>query len=238
MDFGITMGQKEPVSEIADQAIVAEESGFDHISFIDSQNRSRDVYAMMTVAALNTRRVHIGQMVTVPSTRHPSVTANATATVAELSGDRVFLGLGTGGSAVRSMGMETRPLGELKETVQFIRKYTEGEEAEFRGTKMHSEWIRRPLPIYMAASGPKSLKLAGELADGVITMGGPTFVMKWKLDHIYKGAEKAGRDPSKLDIWVRSYIYVTDSKKRPIGSWPTLCPLRPVFPSTAQMTPK
>ena len=69
-------------------------------------------------------------------------------------------------------------------------------------------------PIIVAAEGPKSLEVAGALADGVVFMGGLPFFMKWKVDKIYQGAEKAGRDPSEIDIWVRSYIYVADSKEQ------------------------
>ena len=167
---------------------------------------------MMTISALNTQRVLIGQMVTVPFIRHPSVTANATASVDEISNGRVFLGIGAGGSAVKSMGLETRPLRELEKVVRFFRDYTNGMEVAIGEQKIKSEWISRSIPIYMAASGPKSLELAGELADGVITMGGPPFVIKWKLAHIIKGAERVGRDPSKISIWVRSYIYVTENK--------------------------
>ena len=88
-----------------------------------------------------------------------------------------------------------------------------GEEAAFQGAKIQSGWIRGPVPIYLAADGPMSLQLAGEIADGVYFVGGPPALVKWKVDHIYKSAEKAGRDPSKIDICVRSYIYVTDSKE-------------------------
>ena len=217
MNFGVAMGMKESIDEIAGQALVAEESGFSHMSFLDSHNRSRDVYVMMAIAALNTRRIHIGQMVTLPFTRHPSVTANATATVNELSGGRVFLGMGAGGSAMFSMGMKPRPLKDVRETVEFIRKYIKGEEAEFKGARMHSEWVRQSMPIYMAASSPRNLQMAGELADGVIFGGGTPSVMKWRVDHIERGAEKAGRDISKIDIVVRSYIYVADSKEKAHG---------------------
>ena len=175
MNFGVAMGRDETIDAIAGQERVAEESGFNHMTFLDSQNLSRDIYAMMTISALNTSRIQIGQFVTNPYTRHPSVTANATATVNELSGGRAFLGIGTGFSAVRTMGMGKRTFREFRESIDFFRKYTAGEEAEFKGAKMHSEWVRQPLPIYIAADGPRTLELAGELADGVIFMGGPPF---------------------------------------------------------------
>ena len=71
------------------------------MTLVDQQNLCRDVYVMMTIAAQNTSRIQIGHGVTIPETRHPSVTANATATVAELAPGRIFLGIGAGGNALR-----------------------------------------------------------------------------------------------------------------------------------------
>ena len=211
--FGVGMGRNERIDELAELSRIAEEGGFVHATFVDQQNLSRDVYSMMTIAALSTKRIQLGQGVTVPLTRHPSVTANATASVNELAGGRVFLGIGSGGNALRSMGMRARPVQLFKEVVEFLRKYMAGQEAEFQGARMHSEWIRQPVPIYMAADGPRALQLAGELADGVIFMGGPPEWVKWKIDLIHRGAEKAGRDPTKIDIWSRSMIVLAESKE-------------------------
>ncbi len=215
MDFAVGTGRNEKIWEIADIARTAEESGFSYLTFLDEQNLSRDVYIMMTIAALNTRRIKIGQGVPVPVTRHPSVTANATSTVNELSGGRVVLGIGTGGGAMWTMGMKTRSLGELREIVQFVKKYTNGEKATFQGAEMHSEWIKQPLKIYLSGGGPNMLKMAGEIADGVMlssNFGIDPVATKWKLEQIEKGLEKAGRDMSQLDLWVRGMIFVTGSK--------------------------
>ncbi len=214
IDFGVASGRNDKIADIPELARVAEDSGFVHLSFLDSQNLCRDVYSMMTLVALNTSRIHTGQTVTNPFTRHPSVTANATATINELSGGRVFLGIGSGFSSVATMGLKARPIEEMRRSIQFFRDYMSGRETEFGGVKMHSEWIRDVAPIIVAAEGPKSLEVAGALADGVVFMGGLPFFMKWKVDKIYQGAEKAGRDPSEIDIWVRSYIYVADSKEQ------------------------
>jgi 5,10-methylenetetrahydromethanopterin reductase len=214
IDFGVASGRNDKIADIPELARVAEDNGFVHLSFLDSQNLCRDVYSMMTLVALNTTRIHTGQTVTNPFTRHPSVTANATATVNELSGGRVFLGIGSGFSSVATMGLKARPIEEMRKSIQFFRDYMSGKEVEFDGVKMHSEWIRDVAPIVVAAEGPKSLEVAGALADGVVFMGGLPFFMKWKVDKIHQGAEKAGRDPSEIDIWVRSYIYVADSKEQ------------------------
>ncbi len=169
MRFGVGMGRNLRIDEIASHALVAEESGFSHVTFVDEPALLRDVHVMATIAALNTRRIRIGQGVVDPLTYHPSAIANAAASLNELSGGRAFLGLGAG----EPFGKAMKPLShhEFRESVLFVRKFMSGEEGEYKGVKMRSDWIRRPVPLYMAADGPRALEMAGELADGVILHG-------------------------------------------------------------------
>ncbi len=241
MKFGTGLGRNLAMWEIADHARVAEESGFVNATFVDQQNLSRDVYAMMSMAAAATKRLHIGQGVTNPFTYHPSVVANATASIDELSGGRAFLGIGAGGNAPLTMGLKPSPLRDLKEAVAFIRKYMSGEEASYKGGKMHSEWIRKPVPIYLASSGAKSLQLAGEIADGVIIIGVHPELLKWKLEQIEIGALRVGRDPSKIDIWARTLCYVGESKKaawRETASYTATCVRDAYLSSFSHNTPE
>jgi 5,10-methylenetetrahydromethanopterin reductase len=212
VDFAVGMGRNDRMDEIAGLARLADDCGFAHMTLVDEPYLARDVNVMATVAALNTRRIRIGQGVVDPATYHPSALANAAASLSELTGGRAFLGIGAGGPFGKLM--KPLPNADLREAVLFVRKFMAGEEAEFKGGKMRSEWIRGPVPLYVAADGPRSLELAGEVADSVYFMGGPPALVKWKVERIYRGAERAGRDPSRLDICVRSYIYVTDSKER------------------------
>ena len=162
MNFSVGMGRNLRIDEIARHAQLADECGFTHLTYIDSQNLCRDVYAMMTIGALNTHRIQIGHGVSNPYTRHPAVTAGATATIDELSGGRAFVGIGAGFSALRTMEMhDARPMREFRKSVEFIRAYTRGEEAEWGGVKCHSEWARRQLPIYMASAGIQSTRMSG-----------------------------------------------------------------------------
>ena len=213
MQFAVGTGRNEHMHEIGDISQTAERAGFDYITFLDSQNVSRDVYSMLTVAALNTKTIKIGHGVTVTATRHPSVTANATATIDEISGGRAFVGLGAGWSAVWTMGQKPARLKDIRDAVQFIQRYTAGKTAEYKGATMQSEWIKNPLKVYIGGGGPKMLRLAGEVADGVIlssSFGINPIALKWKLENIYLGAESAGRDPSTIDIWARAMMYVSD----------------------------
>ncbi len=212
MDFSVGLGRGDKAEEIADLAKTAEECGFSQMTFVDQPTLDRDLHVMMTLAALNTRRIKIGHGVTDPFTFHPSVIANATATIHELSGGRAFIGIGAGGPFGKVM--KPRPLSELREAVLFLKKYTSGEEAEFKGSKMHSEWVRGQIPVYIACThGSKSLEMAGELGDGVIMGDSHPQIVRWRMEQIARGAERAGRDPSKIDVWVRTEILVAKSKK-------------------------
>ena len=112
-DFSVGMGRNLAIAEVASHSKLAEDCGFSHLTMIDSQNLSRDVYSMMTLAALNTHRIKIGHGVTNPFTRHPSVTATASATINEVSGGRAFVGIGAGFSSVMTMGMNARTMQEV-----------------------------------------------------------------------------------------------------------------------------
>ena len=213
MQFTVGMGRNERIDEIGSHAKVAEDSGFSHMTLVDQQNLSRDIYVMMGMAAINTRRIKIGQGVTQPYTYHPSVIANGTATINELSGGRAFLGIGAGGNALRSMGQDMGKMAVFRESVEFIKKYMSGKEAEYQGSTMHSEWVKTPVPIYMASAGARSLQLSGELGDGVIFFGAHPILIKWNLEQIEKGASRVGRDPSKIDTWLRTLVYVADNKE-------------------------
>ncbi|MFQ5875893.1 MAG: LLM class flavin-dependent oxidoreductase, partial [Dehalococcoidia bacterium] len=133
MQFTVGMGRNLRIDEVAEHARVAEECGFSHLTLVDQPNLSRDMYVSLTIAALNTHRIRIGQGVTDPLTYHPSVIANATATLNELSGGRAFLGLGAGGRFGKVM--KPRPTQEIREAVQFISSYLAGEEASYKGAR-------------------------------------------------------------------------------------------------------
>ena len=160
MNFTVGMGRNIPIYDVPAHAKAAEECGFDMMGWVDQPNLSRDMYSSLTVAALNTSRIRLMSAVTDPITYHPSVTATAHATLNEVSGGRAVLGLGAGGRFGKSMRPRTTK--EIEKAIQFLRGYMAGEEVEWRGAKMHSEWCRTKMPIYLAVDGPKLCKLAGK----------------------------------------------------------------------------
>jgi 5,10-methylenetetrahydromethanopterin reductase len=209
--FGIGMGRTETINEIGLHAKVAEDNGFEMATVVDEPFLARDAFTMLAVMAMNTKKILLGHGVVDPLTYFPTVLGNGAASLQELSAGRGFLGIGAGAPAGKFM--EPLSFNQFRESVVFLKQFMSGGESEFRGQKIHSEWIKGPVPIYLGADGPRALELAGELADGVITMGGPPKLIKWKMDYVERAALKAGRDPSKIDVWVRSIVIVADSKE-------------------------
>ena len=229
--FGISRGvsPREPLAAVGDLARAVEDHGFDALWFIDHQLGMKDVYTAMTLSALATERIGIGAGVTNLTTRHPTVTANATAALDEVSGGRALLGLGAGWVAVRSIGREPERLGAIRRGIGDLRRLLRGEETELDGPGgarvRLATAARRAPPIYLAVSQPGMLRLAGELCDGAIVMGAadPGFC-RWQLDFLYEGLERGGRRREDLTIDLFVTMSVADDEAQAVGdvgAWAT-----------------
>ncbi len=182
----------------------AEELGYDRAWVPDSQMIWSDCYATLALAAVNTKRIKIGTGVAISGTRIAPVTAHSIASIAQLAPGRVFLGIGTGHTAMRVMGQEPMPVSEFREYLRVVRALLAGEAVDYtyRGRTREITFLHRdryfvnldqPIPIYVAANGPKALSATGEFGDGWITAGGPTESLAPQLERIKAGAKKAGR---------------------------------------------
>lgn len=225
--WGLSMGvsPREPLTNVTELASEAEAKGFEAMWFIDFQLGMKDVYAAMNIAALATENMHIGSAVTNLLTRHPTVTANATVALDELSNGNAMLGLGAGWSAVYGAGGEPSKLRDLSAGIDEFRMLFTGEEQELYGTKVKLATAGKQIPIYLAVSQPGMLRLSGEKCDGAILMGGadPEFV-EWQLKYIYEGLEKAGRDRSELVIDLVVTMSVDDDEQKALSdvrAWAT-----------------
>jgi 5,10-methylenetetrahydromethanopterin reductase len=180
----------------------AEGNGFEWLGVADSQSVFRELYVALTLAALNTRRIRLGPLVTNPLTRHPVVTASAIASVDELSGGRAVLGLGSGDSAIYTIGAPPATVAGLEDSVVTLGRLTAGEAVARAGRTWRVHRSTRRVPIYLAAEGPRTLELAGRVADGVIVgLGLTPEVIALSLAAIERGARAAGRALADLDVW-------------------------------------
>jgi len=179
MDFGVSF--QSHVLNSWKHAVLAEQMGFTHAWFVDTQMLASDVYACMTLAAEHTRTIHLGTAVAVAGTRIAPVIAHSIATINQLAPGRVILGLGTGHTAWRAMGLSPVRLQAFRHTIAVCRGLLRGEEVEYpeRGRPSRVRFfdlehgyinVHDPIPIYVAASHPQALALAGELGDGLITI--------------------------------------------------------------------
>lgn len=201
--FGISRGvsPREPLTKVAEMATLIDDLGFENIWYIDHQLGMKDIYATMNVTAMATKNLQIGTAVTNLKTRHPSVTACGHAAVDELSNGRAMVGLGAGWVAVNSIGQRPSKISELKDGILALQGMFRGEEVELDGAKMRFALADRQIPIYLAVTQPRILRLAGEVADGAILMGAADVeLINWQMEFIYEGLEAAGRKRSDIDI--------------------------------------
>jgi 5,10-methylenetetrahydromethanopterin reductase len=181
---------------------VGDDIGLELIGHGDSQSLWHELYVSLTVAALHSTRARIGPLVTNPVTRHPAVTAAALASLQQLSGGRVVVGIGGGDSAVLNIGERPASIDEVAEYVTAVRELTAGRSAVYRGKQLRMPWADRPVPVFMAAEGPRKLRLAGAIADGVVVSNGVTReVVQDTIRLVAEGARSAGRSPADVEIW-------------------------------------
>jgi 5,10-methylenetetrahydromethanopterin reductase len=146
--------------------------------------------------------MRVAPLVTHPLTRHPAVTAAALASVHELVPGRVAAAIGAGDSGVYNLGMRPAKLETLAEYFKAVRTLLQGQPATWRGKTARVLWPQGGVPLYLAAGGPRTLELAGELADGVIiALGASPEAIAAADEALARGATRAGRDPRSIERW-------------------------------------
>lgn len=191
----------------------AEDAGYSHAWFIDSQILWQDCFVYMTSVLAATSRIVVGTAVTNPYTRHVTTTASAFATLAELHPGRLELGIGRGDSAVRTMGLNPVKTTFLQESIPLLRDLMAGRHVTINGADVHFRWLDGDagVPIMMSATGPKNLRLAGTLADRVMLyVGVSDEAVRWAMDHVRAGAAEAGRDPDAIRFSVLTAMWVDE----------------------------
>ena len=200
-------GSARTVAQALERARAAEAAGFDGIFFADSQLNSLDPFQVLSTIASQTERLRLGTAVSNMVYRDPSVLANSAATLNEISNGRAVLGLGTGDGPVYSLGRRATKLDEFERGLKTIRDLLGGNAIAVPRGKERAEGTvklrvgKRPAPVYISAEGPRTLRVAGRVADGVILGSGFDLkVLAWARERIAQGAREAGRDPSEVDV--------------------------------------
>jgi alkanesulfonate monooxygenase SsuD/methylene tetrahydromethanopterin reductase-like flavin-dependent oxidoreductase (luciferase family) len=200
MDFGIVTAKVDEIGYITH----AENLGYTHCWVTDSQMIRSNCWAVLALAAQQTRTMRLGTGVNVPGLRLAPVTANGIATINRLAPGRCFISLGTGHTAMRMLGQRPMPLKPFREYIRVVRALLNGEEVEytlngathrirFQMREHHFIDLDHPIKLYVAAFGPKAQALAGELGDGLVSglpRGGTVPSM---LTNARAGAARVGR---------------------------------------------
>lgn len=213
--IGIRLPPCVRADEVAGVARRAEELGFAEVFLPDSQMLWRDAFLTAYAVALATESIRIGTAVSNVVTRHPSVVASLTRTIGEVALGRFDLGLGVGNSSVEPVGLKPSRQDDLRAGVEMIRSGLAGDPVDFGPVRTR---LRDPLPgvpVLLAASGPRNLHLAGEIADGAVLLSGVSASAIARARGLVEdGARAAGKSPDAIRIIVSAYAQVTDDIER------------------------
>ncbi|MCE2405009.1 MAG: LLM class flavin-dependent oxidoreductase [Dehalococcoidia bacterium] len=212
MQVHLRVAGSAPADQTAEFARRAEEAGFHGIGVPDTQLIMRDVYIALALAAQRTSTLDLMTAVTNPMTRHVSVLASLAQTVEELAPGRLTLVVGSGYSAVNTIGKKAATLKEMRESVTSLKALLAGDSVDFGGFQARLPYAAgRRIPVLLAATGPRTIELAGEVADGaLLAVGLHPGSMDAARSILHAGARKAGRDPDKLEVVYLARVHVAD----------------------------
>jgi probable F420-dependent oxidoreductase len=209
MDFGLVLQTDPPAQAVIDRMRVAEDGGFRYGWTFDSHILWQEPFVIYSAILAATSSMIVGPMVTNPGTRDWTVTASLFATLNDMFGNRTVCGIGRGDSSRRVIGQPPNSLATLSAAMRVIKDLAEGRAATHHGVTIKIPWVRDGrLEIWMAAYGPKALRLVGEQADGFILQTADPDIARWTIGAVREAAGAAGRDPAAITMCVAAPAYV------------------------------
>jgi alkanesulfonate monooxygenase SsuD/methylene tetrahydromethanopterin reductase-like flavin-dependent oxidoreductase (luciferase family) len=213
-DIEINSAAHYPAGGVIELVELAEEVGFG--AFWKGESNSTDPMVLLSAAASRTKTIKLGTAIYHIYGRSPVTLGIQSATLQDLSGGRVLLGLGVANKSIAAWhgGVFDRPLRRAREYIEIVRKVAAGERVEYdgevyqTGKRFQLSWkpSHPTFPIYLAGLGPQMTKLVGKIADGVfINMATPAKIREIAA-RVREGAKEAGRDPSKIEIIAKCRI--------------------------------
>ncbi len=218
--LGVRLGNEAQLSpaDIQELAGAAEDLGYQEIWM--TEGAGRDSLTQLACIAAATNRIVAGTGILPIFSRTPLITAMSAAGLAAVSGGRFILGLGVGNgpATVNGHGVRfRRPMDRLRDTITIVRRLLEGGEVTYHGkvfqvyeASLGGAAPKEKVPIYIAALGPGMLRLAGEIADGVLLSWTASSYLKHAIKQVRDGAVSAGRDPDEVEISGYVRVAVTD----------------------------
>lgn len=216
--IGVMQLTMEPVDEIVEHARALDRAGFDTIWLAEAypwwrkhQMEARSSTVLSALIARETERLAIGWGIISPFTRHPIQVAMDARVTQELAPGRFKIGFGASRIFMKEIGAEdVKPLNPTRDAVRIVRGVLDGGEFSYQGKAFtaivpalsdDAQSPRGSVPIYVAGTGPRMQRYAGEEADGLLTpsITTPGFV-RYARENMCEGAQSAGRDPDRLDL--------------------------------------
>lgn len=200
-EFGLNRFDYRSPEAFARHAQRAEELGFGYAFIPSSPLRRMDVYVLLAAVANATERIKMGPLLENPVSRDPAIVASAIATIDYLAPGRTIMVYGIGDTAVRLVGRRPARMADLEYATRFTRSLLQGEEVDVGAPRPARLPHARPVPVWIAAGGPRTLRMAGGVADGVfIRVGTHPENLRIAVNAIHEGAREAGRDPSEVRL--------------------------------------
>lgn len=183
-------------------AAAADRYGYDMVGIADTPGNAMDPWVAATMVAQETKRARVALCVTNLVSRHPAVTASAIASLELLAPERAVLGIGAGHSGTRNLGMGQSSVDELERGLPFVMELLGGKPASLDGHAAHIPWVKGRPKVFLAGSGPKTLGLAGRVADGAfVNFGIAGENIRQSEAIVADGAARTGRDPQSVEQW-------------------------------------
>lgn len=217
MNVGLRVPPCVPLPLLGEFAREVENRGYASIWLPDSHLLWRDVFVSAASVIMATQNITIGTAVTNLVTRHPSVVASSARTLFELDPGRFRLGVGVGNSAVEPIGLSPSRRSDFENGLNTLRALARGESVKFGESESR---LRDPvglIPLYVAASGPNNLRMAGRMGDGAILLAGVSeAAITASMQRIQEGiversAEVSPAPDEPIDIVVSTFCHVTDT---------------------------
>jgi probable F420-dependent oxidoreductase len=201
LSFGVTVLPDPPYARLVQLLQRAEASGFEYGWTYDSHILWQESFALLPLAAAATNRLKLGHCVTNPGIREPTVTASWYATMHDISGGRMVMGIGRGDSSRRVVGLNPVKVDEFERRLRMIKDLMNGRKVEWNGKAIELAWVRKGLPeipMYVAGYGPRALGVAGQVGDGIVIQLADPQIIEWTMATARKAAAAEGRDANAL----------------------------------------
>lgn len=215
--FGFVLGLTMPnlFGMHAEWAIEAEQAGADLLSVGEVPVLTPDPYLLLHSMANHTERAIVGPVVSMPGLMHPAVHARTLVTLQELTGGRVFLGIGRGRGGLELLGETPAKWAETIEYTRAVRDLCAGEKTVYHGKELQLTYEPRRVPVLLSGFGPRGYEVAGRYCDGMIVGNGAT-PERAEMARTFAraGAEAEGRSFDDLEIWDTIRIHVAESEEQ------------------------